>query len=578
MKKSIRIITLFLALIAFALMAMGSGSSSSNDKKSTPEPAAVSTKSTPQPSNTPETAAPVNADSSANYSLSLKIRSDDNLMFSTYDITISLDSTEIGSVANGKTFEYSANISGGEHTLDFCKSGASSPKCSKTIVITEDTAYSCLLKHGSSSIEITNEKAEKKTDTKPSQSSDIPTTADSTAESQTAPSIDPNASYQLLLIIHSEDNLFFSTYDIAISVDGKELGTVANGETFSDSIDVSGGEHTLVFNKSGDAGLKSERTITVSESTTYYCDLKHESDTISIRNESIETVANSSFEVPDVTGITLEEAENKLKSIGFINISAEPADEIEVHKNWLVSSQSVAAGSTLIKYENITLECIHLDEYFQNIYKGKNINEVLELASQYGHSLEYHTLEWEDLSSQIPSMDSETKNNWIVLNAFQNSATEASLIMTYIGETVPETTPTPTTPAPVKKNTAKYHSSGDRDIAKKGNTGVYAYEIEDGLGLSYYIIDFDEGYVYSFHDRDSSICDRYKIDSGDLNTSLVFTVHEGDQVWQEKLYFKWANMPDTLININGRGQDCKFTTTNLADALARRDKKTISDK
>ena len=443
MKKSIRIITLFLALTVFALMAMGSGSSSSNDKKSTPEPAAVSTKSTPQPSNTPETAAPVNADSSANYSLSLKIRSDDNLMFSTYDITISLDSTEIGSVANGKTFEYSANISGGEHTLDFCKSGASSPKCSKKIVITEDTAYSCLLKHGSSSIEITNEKTEKKADTKPSQSSDIPTTADSTAESQTAPSIDPNSSYQLLLNIHSEDNLFFSTYDIAISIDGKELGTVANGETFSDSIDVSGGEHTLVFNKSGDAGLKSERTITVSESTTYYCDLKHESDTISIRNESIETVANSSFEVPDVTGITLEEAENKLKSIGFINISAEPADEIEVHKNWLVSSQSVAAGSTLIKYENITLECIHLDEYFQNIYKGKNINEVLELASQYGHSLEYHTLEWEDLSSQIPSMDSETKNNWIVLNAFQNSATEASLIMTYIGETVPETTPAP---------------------------------------------------------------------------------------------------------------------------------------
>ena len=158
MKRSIRIITLFLALTAFALMAVGSGSSSSNDKKSTPEPAAVSTKSTPHPSNTPETAAPVNADSSANYSLSLKIRSDDNLMFSTYDITISLDSTEIGSVANGKTFEYSSTVFGGEHTLVFCKSGESSPKCSKTIVISEDTFYSCDLKHGSASIEIKNEK------------------------------------------------------------------------------------------------------------------------------------------------------------------------------------------------------------------------------------------------------------------------------------------------------------------------------------------------------------------------------------------------------------------------------------
>ena len=46
MKRSIRIITLFLALTAFALMAVGSGSSSSSDQKNSPAPPAVEEKNT----------------------------------------------------------------------------------------------------------------------------------------------------------------------------------------------------------------------------------------------------------------------------------------------------------------------------------------------------------------------------------------------------------------------------------------------------------------------------------------------------------------------------------------------------
>ena len=92
--------------------------------------------------------------------LYLDISSDYNLAFNKYTITISLDGTTLGSVVNGGEFTYLADIDCGEHKIEFVKSDSSSPKQSKTIVLDEDTTYSCKLAHSGFSIDINNEHIE----------------------------------------------------------------------------------------------------------------------------------------------------------------------------------------------------------------------------------------------------------------------------------------------------------------------------------------------------------------------------------------------------------------------------------
>jgi len=90
--------------------------------------------------------------------LYIELHSEGNIFFSKYDITVTLDGTEIGYVENGKEFAYSSDILSGEHTLDFCKSGDPNPRCTKKISVSGDTTYKCDLGHSANSIDIKNEK------------------------------------------------------------------------------------------------------------------------------------------------------------------------------------------------------------------------------------------------------------------------------------------------------------------------------------------------------------------------------------------------------------------------------------
>ena len=89
--------------------------------------------------------------------LYIDVKSELNIVFATYDISINLDGIEIGTVANGKGFTSLREVVTGEHTLVFCKSGSSSPKVTKKFLVSNDMTYSCDLAHSGSSIEIKNE-------------------------------------------------------------------------------------------------------------------------------------------------------------------------------------------------------------------------------------------------------------------------------------------------------------------------------------------------------------------------------------------------------------------------------------
>ena len=130
----------------------------------------------------------------------------------------------------------------------------------------------------------------------------------------------------------------------------------------------------------------------------------------------------------------------------------------------------------------------------------------------------------------------------------------------------------PSKPSPV------FYSTNDYETAKNGNSGVFSYKSKGASYDIYWIIDFDEGYVYTFTEGNDNLgCDRLKIQSGTLNDAITITYHDGGDFWSYKLHFKYKNSPETLIMVDQNGFDYKYTTTNLTDALSLRNTKKIID-
>ena len=128
-----------------------------------------------------------------------------------------------------------------------------------------------------------------------------------------------------------------------------------------------------------------------------------------------------------------------------------------------------------------------------------------------------------------------------------------------------------------KKTDSVSYSTNDLQTAKQGNTGVFAYK-KSGNYTQYSIIDFDEGYVYLFSEGNSNgICDRLKIESGDLNDVVMITYHDGEETWQNGLHFRFKNNPDKLVLEDQNHDEWTYETANLDKALEIMASKTIVD-
>ena len=147
--------------------------------------------------------------------------------------------------------------------------------------------------------------------------------------------------------------------------------------------------------------------------------------------------------------------------------------------------------------------------------------------------------------------------------------------------TEPVTTEEPTTTAPettTQKSNELNYTTNDEKSAKNGNTGVYAYKKSGSNYDIYYIIDFNEGYVYRFlHGEQNSTCDKNKIVSGTLNDTLIIEYEDGGVKWANALYFKLKNHPEQLTLEDNDHFTYSFNPTDLKDALKIRDKMTIVD-
>lgn len=386
---------------------------------------------------------------------------------------------------------------------------------------------------------------------------------------------------KLYIHVQSEMNLAFSTYDMEILCDGEVIGSVPNGEHFTKLLEVEAGKHEIVARNAENEETNSKKTIEVNEDSTFKSLLKHDKSSISFTNTSTEAgIGEASLEMPNVEGQYLSAALDSLKSIGFVNIQQEPSGDIWDTSNWRVVRQDVAAGTVMDCNARIQLDCISLNDFYNQQFTGKTVNEILQLAKEMGITVKFESDSLTDATEEVQKMSEEEKNTWVAVKGRQY-AFDTTALVTIKNPNAPTPTPKPTaTPKPsaTPKPDNLYYSTNNREKAKKGNSGVFAYRNSGSQTSSYYIIDFDEGYVYFFTvgSGDQS-CEKVAMVSGDLNSVLIITYHDSGESWSEGLHFKWKNSPEKLI-VELNGFDYEYSPTDLEEAIKLKDKLTIVER
>lgn len=284
---------------------------------------------------------------------------------------------------------------------------------------------------------------------------------------------DDNKPFPVYVFLDS--HLIFSKYDVDVSVDGKSVGSVANGANFTYLADVLDGSHEIRFNKAGDTSLSASKSIDMSDNTTFQCVIAHDSDSIDLKEQKVtQDVSGSALKVPNVVGKVLPEAKKEMKDTGFITVSSyADNDSIWTDDNWLVIEQNQEAGKALDKTTEIRLKCIKLDDYFEKEYVGKNLYEITEKAKTSGFSLSIKNQDdYSDIS--VNGKSQEWLENWNAVRAYKYESKTARV---YVKQVKTETQTT-TTKAENKKTETTIAEKGllaaDNDAGKTNSTTVKA--------------------------------------------------------------------------------------------------------
>ena len=323
-------------------------------------------------------------------------------------------------------------------------------------------------------------------------------------------------------------NIFFDKYGVVVCLNEEKVGELAHGEDKSFSLQVSPGTYTLTFQKKDDTSCVGSIELDVKGDVNASVQISCQSDNICVTPLYIEKIgevregeimmpqALSSFKYKNYLDV-----QNALENLGFTNFSTEIL--YDIHWGW------TAEGEVESVSIDGNADCVRGDIF----------------SADSPIIITYHMKEEDD-----PNRPTEAST----------SAAETTL---------------PATQA--EEDTSVYYSTNTKDTYKNGNTGIYAYKSIGNSYDNYWIIDFDDGYVYSFSEGlgDNS-CSKFAIESGDLNSTLAFSMHSDGTTYQWFAFFKWKNQPDHLVIVDDDNFDYDFYPTNLSDALRLKKQKSIT--
>ncbi len=251
------------------------------------------------------------------------------------------------------------------------------------------------------------------------------------------------------------------------------------------------------------------------------------------------------------------------------------SEEIDITEQYIINKGEIGANEAIIPISSSNCKYKNYRDIEQHFIQAgfSNISTKILYDIYWGLTAEGEVDSVSvDGNTKFEMGDIFNKSAPIVITYHMKEEDDPSRPVVTAQPAVTTKAPSETTPQPL------YYSTNTRESAKNGNTGVFSYRDRGSSYDIYWIIDFDEGYVYYFTEGNGeSSCDRVKIVSGTLNDAVTITYHDGGDVWSYKLHFKYVGHPETLIMVDQNGFDWKYSTTDLDNALALLATKKIKD-
>ena len=325
--------------------------------------------------------------------------------------------------------------------------------------------------------------------------------------------------YEVSIEIECVENWAFSKYDVDVYIDDSFEGTIDHGTTETFAVTMSKGTYEIRFVNAEDDEVTGTVVIDI-----------HQDESLRYKISCTST----KIDVETIVGTIAEYGE----------------DEAPMPQS--------ASSYKFDNYEDVQKELT--DAGFTNI----SFEILYDIV-----------LGWTD-EGEIENISVDGKTDFDQGDIFKK---DAPIVITYhMKEEDDPNKPVESETPNVEEDSPVFYSTNTYEAAKEGNSGVFSYRDRGNSYDIYWIIDFDEGYVYYFTDGNcDSTCDRLKIDSGTLNDKVIITYHDGGDEWSYSLHFKYVDHPETLIMVDQNGFDYKYSTTDLDDALSLRATKTIKD-
>ena len=325
--------------------------------------------------------------------------------------------------------------------------------------------------------------------------------------------------YEVSIEIECVENWAFSKYDVDVYIDRSFEGTIDHGTTETFAVTMSKGTYEIRFVNAEDDEVTGTVVIDI-----------HQDESLRYKISCTST----KIDVETIVGTIAEYGE----------------DEAPMPQS--------ASSYKFDNYEDVQKELT--DAGFTNI----SFEILYDIV-----------LGWTD-EGEIENISVDGKTDFDQGDIFKK---DAPIVITYhMKEEDDPNKPVESETPNVEEDSPVFYSTNTYEAAKEGNSGVFSYRDRGNSYDIYWIIDFDEGYVYYFTDGNGdSTCDRLKIDSGTLNDKVIITYHDGGDEWSYSLHFKYVDHPETLIMVDQNGFDYKYSTTDLDDALSLRATKTIKD-
>ena len=130
--------------------------------------------------------------------------------------------------------------------------------------------------------------------------------------------------YSLTLNLTSDSNALFSKYDLDIYVDNEKLTTIMNGETYSNTIKLSEGQHIIKAKNADNGSYYDTKTININCDTEFTASIAHESTKVYFHSDRIEYKRaednNTNMSTPYVLKLKLHSDVNLLFSTYGIEV------------------------------------------------------------------------------------------------------------------------------------------------------------------------------------------------------------------------------------------------------------------